>query len=109
MSSPPQVPQVNVKDGSGAAGLGSGDNFEWIFPIPQIGPDPAQLSGCSSFCTQDSFSVALGGSTPAQIKFGALPGSHPFTDSAWDTPSTPRITIGSASPKQHEHEKKEVA
>jgi hypothetical protein len=109
MSTPPIVPQVNVKDGSGAGGLGKSDNFEWIYPSPPVGPNPAQLSGCGGFCTQDSFVVWMGGSTPAQIRSDSEPGSHPFTDSAWDAPGQPHITIGSTSPKHHEQDKKEVA
>jgi hypothetical protein len=109
MSSPPVLPQVSVKDGSGASALGAGDQFEWVYPSPQVGPNPAQLSGCSGFCTQNTFVVAMGGSTPAQIKSSTLPGSHAFTDSAWDVPGMPHINTGSVSPKQHEHDKKDVA
>jgi hypothetical protein len=109
MSSPPVLPKVSVKDGSGASGLGGGDNFEWVYPSPPVGPDPAQLSGCGGFCTSDRFEVAMDGSTPAQIKFGIDPGSYEFTDTAWDVPGQPRINIGSDLHKQHEDDKKEVA
>ena len=55
--------EVSIVTGRASAHLAPGENFVWVNPTDK----DVTLSGCSDFCTQDSYLVSKYSGTSAQV------------------------------------------
>ena len=94
----PVVPQVNIRNGSiinPPAALEYGQPFQWANPVVGVN---VGLSGCSGFCTQDTYGVPAAPTVGAWgLKDAVLLGSATSWDfsespNQWNAPGRPHIT-----------------